>query len=253
MKILLINPPHQAIGSRLAGEHLPPLGLLSVAGPLIDAGHQVELLDADYSNMKPRDIIEQVAEAEPDLVGFGHSGSTTAQPIINELVKRIKDQEPGIVTIVGGVFPTFHWREVLGDNPAIDYIVCGEGEQTALDLVTALACGQDVERVKGIAYRKNGRPVRTAEADVIQDLDRYRIAWELMRDYRYTYWGKKKAVVIQFSRGCPHHCTYCGQNLFWKTWRHRDPQLLADEIEMLHHDYGVEVINFADENPSSDP
>ena len=26
---------------------------------------------------------------------------------------------------------------------------------------------------------------------------------------------------------------------------------MADEIEMLHHEYGIEVINFADENPST--
>ena len=251
MRILLINPPHQAIGSRLAGEHLPPLGLLSVAGPLIDAGHQVELLDADYSNMKYGRIVGRAVEAQPDLVLLGHSGSTSAQPIINELVKRIKDQDHRIVSIVGGVFPTFHWRQILDDNPAVDYIVCGEGEQTALDLVTALAGGHDLEQVKGVAYRKNGLPFQTPPADIIMDLDQYRVAWELMGDYRYTYWGKKKAVVIQFSRGCPYPCTYCGQSIFWKMWRHRDPQLLADEIEMLHRDYGVEVINFADENPSS--
>ena len=73
-----------------------------------------------------------------------------------------------------------------------------------------------------------------------------------MNGYKYTYWGKRKAVVIQFSRGCPYPCTYCGQSLFWKKWRHRNPQLLADEIEMLHKKYSIEVINFADENPSSD-
>jgi hypothetical protein len=34
---LLLNPPHTAIGSRIPREHLPPLGLLSVGGPLLDA------------------------------------------------------------------------------------------------------------------------------------------------------------------------------------------------------------------------
>ena len=46
MKITLINPPHTAIGSRIPKEHLPPLGLLSVGGPLIDAGFAVKLIDA---------------------------------------------------------------------------------------------------------------------------------------------------------------------------------------------------------------
>ena len=51
MKILLINPPHKSIGSRLPKEHLPPLGLLSIGGPLIDHGHTVKLLDADVENL----------------------------------------------------------------------------------------------------------------------------------------------------------------------------------------------------------
>jgi hypothetical protein len=32
MKILIINPPHEAIGSRMPGEMLPPLGLLAIGG-----------------------------------------------------------------------------------------------------------------------------------------------------------------------------------------------------------------------------
>ena len=51
MNILLINPPHKSIGSRLPKEHLPPLGLLSIGGPLIDNGYNIKLLDADYGNL----------------------------------------------------------------------------------------------------------------------------------------------------------------------------------------------------------
>ena len=45
--ILLINVPHPSIGSRIPKDHLPPLGLLCIGGPLMDAGHDVTLLDAD--------------------------------------------------------------------------------------------------------------------------------------------------------------------------------------------------------------
>jgi anaerobic magnesium-protoporphyrin IX monomethyl ester cyclase len=59
-----------------------------------------------------------------------------------------------------------------------------------------------------------------------------------------------RAVVIQFSRGCPHLCNYCGQRGFWTRWRHRDPVLFAKELARLRRDHGVRVINFADENPT---
>lgn len=253
MRILLINPPHESIGSRMAGEHLPPLGLLSIGGPLIDAGHLVELLDADFAPMSFAAIVNEVVHRRPDAVLLGHSGSTSAQPIINSITALIKERLPGTIIIIGGVFPTYHWERILLDNPAIDHVVCGEGEEVALQLMQALRTGTDLDGVNGIATRKNGIPYRTAPTPTLQDLDAYRIGWELMEGYHYTYWGQSKAVVIQFSRGCPYPCTYCGQSLFWKKWRHRDPQKLADEIEMLAKTRGIEVINFADENPSSNP
>jgi anaerobic magnesium-protoporphyrin IX monomethyl ester cyclase len=58
---------------------------------------------------------------------------------------------------------------------------------------------------------------------------------------------------VQFSRGCPHRCTYRGQHGFWVKWRHRTPANLADEIARLHHDYGVKFITLADENPTTLP
>lgn len=251
MKILIINPPHTSIGSRLAKEHLPPLGLLSIGGPLIDAGHDVSLLDAEFGPLRVREIVSRTLAAKPDAVLLGHSGSTSAQPVINEITQLIRHECPNIKIIIGGVFPTYHWREILRENPQIDYIVLGEGEATVLNLITALDQQQPLLEIKGLAINSNGTPIQTGIADIIEDLEQYRIGWELMGNNHYTYWGKKKAVVIQFSRGCPYPCTYCGQSLFWRKWRHRDPQALADEIEMLHKTRGIEVINFADENPSS--
>lgn len=253
MRILLINPPHESIGSRLAGEHLPPLGLLSIGGPLVDAGHVVELLDADFDPMSFDRILAEVLRRAPDAILLGHSGSTSAQPIINDITVLVRSKMPEVRIIIGGVFPTYHWKQILDENPQIDVVVCGEGEEVVLRLFDAFTNASPLEDVKGIAFRRSDGPFRTIPAPTLQNLDKYRIGWELMGDRHYTYWGKRKAVVIQFSRGCPYPCTYCGQSLFWKTWRHRDPQKLADEIEMLHRTYGIQVFNFADENPSSNP
>ncbi len=253
MKIQIINPPHLSIGSRMPREHLPPLGLLSIGGPLIDAGHDVMLLDADYHNYTIEHIAQLVIDHNPDLIMLGHSGSTSAQPIINDITKLVRLQNPSIKIVIGGVFPTYHWNEILEKNPQIDYIVCGEGEEICLNLITAISKNQMLETIKGLAFKLNGVVLKTLPAENIKNLDDFRIGWELMKGYNYTYWGKRKAVVIQFSRGCPYPCTYCGQSLFWKKWRHRDPQKLADEIEMLHYKHGIKVINFADENPSSNP
>ena len=235
----------------MAGEHLPPLGLLSIGGSLIDKGHEVKLLDAEFGPMALADIAAETLQYNPDLALLGHSGSTSAQPIISEITKFIRQQNPIIKIILGGVFPTYHWQEILASSPQIDHIVCGEGEETIVNLVAAIEKNTTLAQVKGIATRLNGELLKTPSAPIIKNLDAYRVGWELMGTYNYTYWGKKKAVVIQFSRGCPYPCSYCGQSLFWQKWRHRNPQLLADEMDMLHKKYGVEVFNFADENPAT--
>ena len=78
------------------------------------------------------------------------------------------------------------------------------------------------------------------------------MAWELIENWDdYTCFGLGRSAIVQFSRGCPHRCTYCGQHGFWVKWRHRDPVKLADEIEWLHRTHGVRFITLADENPTT--
>ena len=251
MRILLINSPHPAIGSRIPHEHLPPLGLLYVGGSLIDAGHRVKLLDAEFGRMPTSEIISHVLAAAPEAVLLGHSGSTSGHPVIAEITCQIRKCLPETLIIYGGVFPTYHWKDILSAEPQIDVIVRGEGEETAVKLMQALQAKTPLRDIPGLAYREDGIPVATQAAAPIENLDKIRVGWELIDPVRYSYWGDKRAVVVQFSRGCPHFCNYCGQRSFWTRWRHRDPQKFAAELAWLHRTYGIEVFNLADENPTA--
>lgn len=267
MRILILNPPHTSIGSRIPSEHLPPLGLLAIGGPLLDAGHQVKLLDADFGPMTTLAIVTQVRTYSPQAVLIGHSGSTSGHPAVVEVTRAIREACPHTWIIYGGVFPTYHWREIMTEEPQIDLIVRGEGEETILRLVQALESETPLANVRGIVFRLGivsastrttlPQPFSptsfqaTSPAPLIQNLDAYRIGWELIDHARYSYWNNHRAVVMQFSRGCPHRCNYCGQRGFWTRWRHRDPVKFAAELARLHREQGVEVINFADENPTA--
>ena len=105
MHILLINAPHPSIGSRIPREHLPPLGLLSVGGPLIDAGHEVQLLDAEFGPMSMEMILDQTVTFAPEAILLGHSGSTSGHPIIAEIAHAIRTALPKVWIVYGGVFP----------------------------------------------------------------------------------------------------------------------------------------------------
>jgi len=267
MRILLLNPPHPSIGSRVPDEHLPPLGLLAIGGPLIDAGHQVELLDAEFGPLSVPTIAAEICRRRPDAVLIGHSGSTSAHPGVLKITRAIRPAWPRAWIVYGGVYPTYHSREIMAEEPQIDVIVRGEGEATAVRLMHAWEHGTPLAEVPGIVLRepdgavgcrtgcagpgRGGSFKATRPAQAIADLDEHRVGWELIDFARYSYWGNRRAVVVQFSRGCPHHCSYCGQRAFWNRWRHRDPVRFARELAWLHREHGVEVINFADEDPTA--
>ncbi len=267
MKILLLNPPHPSIGSRIPREHLPPLGLLSLGGPLLDAGHHVRLVDAEFGPLNLDQIVWRTMDYRPDAILLGHSGSTSGHPAASQIVQAVRRALPHAWIVYGGVFPTYHWLQIMQQNPGIDFIVRGEGEETIVRLIAALESRQCLEKVPGVVFRTGTVPGQRRSianpptlqgevranppAPVIRDLDACRVGWELIDHRRYTYYGKRRAVVVQFSRGCPHHCHYCGQHGFWRAWRHRDPVKFAAELARLHHERGVELVNFADENPTA--
>src|SRR3954467_6936291 len=94
MRVLLLNVPHPSIGSRIPDDHLPPLGLLSIGGPLIDDGHQVKLLDAEFGPMPLSEIMAEVMAYAPEAVLVGHSGSTSGHPGAVEIFRAVRRALP---------------------------------------------------------------------------------------------------------------------------------------------------------------
>ena len=264
MRIALVNGPLKSAVCDFGVGHQMPLGLLMVGGPLLDAGHDVLLIDAACLHLSDAELARRVAAFAADLVLIAHVGSTSAHPACLRALRAIKAALPQVITVYGGVFPTYQYRDILAEHPEVDVIVCGEGEATTLALVEALArhrdaqtrrgvpLARDLADVAGIAFRRSGEVVATAARAPIADLDAYRIGWELIDDWdRYRAFGLGRAAVVQFSRGCPYTCTYCGQWMFWRRWRHRDVLRFVDELEWLHRTHDVRFFWLADENPTT--
>lgn len=252
MRILLVNPPYVSLTSSRGVGHQIPLGLLCVGGPLLDHGHHVELLDAERLHLDRAALEDAIARAAPDVVMTGHAGSTPAHPFCVDVMRAARRVCPDATTVYGGVYPTYHATDILATHAEIDVIVRGEGEAVTLALVTALVEGQPLTRVRGIACRQDGQVHVTDSAASIVALDEWRVGWELVRDWDlYQCFGVGRAAIVQFSRGCPHRCSYCGQYQFWTRWRYRSPRLAAAEIGWLYRTHGIRFVTLADENPTS--
>ena len=99
-------------------------------------------------------VVRNALDDCPDFVLIGHSGSTSAHPTALLIARMIKERDPATIIIYGGVFPTYHWRDILAaTEPPFDFIVRGEGEATVVALVEALEMHQPPASVAGIAFR----------------------------------------------------------------------------------------------------
>jgi anaerobic magnesium-protoporphyrin IX monomethyl ester cyclase len=252
-KILLVTPPYHSGVPELAGRWVP-LNLVYLAGAARQAGLVAEIYDAAAKDHGYAEIEQQLRTSEADYLAIGAMTATVNDAVKTlELAKRIN---PKTVTVLGGVHPSFMYREILEATSAVDYIVMGEGEATLRQLLLVLEEGGDPATVCGIAYRSGDNIVVTPRAHLVEDLDQLPAAWDLLdwQVYQYFVIPDSRFAAVSTSRGCPHDCVFCSQQEFWqKSWRARDPLHVADELEFLYRTYQVNVFLVTDECPACDP
>lgn len=250
-KIMLITPPYHAGVIESAGTWLN-VGFVYIAGSLRAAGYDPLIYDAMSYWHGYAEIGKRIEGERPEVVAT--TAFTAEIPDALRVLKLAKDINPDIVTVIGGVHPTFCYEEILNEHHAyVDYIVRGEGEETMVELMDALSAKGDVSKVKGVAYRRSGEMVVTPPREYIKDLDVLPMAWDLIDWPIYTYRPMRDSVlaIVSSSRGCTQQCSFCSQQLFWqRKWRGRSAENLVNELEHLRDTYGVNVVMLSDETPT---
>jgi len=220
-----------------------PMGLMCIGTSLKEAGYLVKIIGIEKHESE-RKLLKEISDFKPDIVGISiiTSLSDKAQHIANF----IKNNFSKITIIAGGPHPTILPYETL-KNGNIDIGVIGEGELTAVDLVETLSSSRPLEKVRGIAFIKNGNLVLTEKREYIENLDDLPFAdRELMpKDVIYGRAGYPVANPVAFLmtvRGCPYQCSFCQPtlgNLFGKKVRRRSPESVIAEIIELKKKYGI--------------
>ncbi len=248
--ILLVTPPYHAGVVESAGSWLP-LGLLYVAGALQRAGYGAQLYDAMTKFHTLDQVRETLRRERPGAVFVSCITATVLDGI--EVCRAAKEEDPRVLTVLGNTHPSFMFQEILVGHPCVDFIVRGEGEETAVDLLSALEAGADPARIPGLAYRAEGRIALTPARPFLRDLDSLEPAWGLVPWKEYSYRPKPGSTlaVVSSSRGCKSHCSFCSQRLFWEeSWRGVSAGRFVAQLEHLRDRYGVNVAMLADEIPS---
>jgi len=252
VRVVLLAPARRFIANRFGLGYQVPLGLVLVGGPLADDGHRVRLVDNDLLGWDDARLARELAPDPPDSILLGHTGSTAAHPAAMRTAAALRRAFPRARLVYGGVYPSYAAATVLRENPALDAVVRGEGEETSRELCR-VPPGGDLSQVRGVSWRDGDRVRENPARPPIADLDRCRPGWELVDWPAYRLFGYRPAGGIQFSRGCPLRCTYCGQWGFWRRYRHRSPANFVSELETLATRYGVRFAWLADENFAAEP
>jgi radical SAM superfamily enzyme YgiQ (UPF0313 family) len=245
MNVSVVAP---ALDSLYGAAHifLPPAGATQIAGPVEQAGHDVEIIDITY---------------EKNLPDFSHSDivmlSVMTSQYNNALELARIARDAGKIVIAGGVHPTFMDAEML-ETGLVDYIVRGEGEETIVELLNGLKehpRSFSPNGMPGLSYRtSDGTLIRNPERPPPSNLDA--LPWparhlltRYMPIYRKTRLARtRSAATVTMSRGCPYKCSFCSVTQFsGARWRTRSVDSVLDEIEHLFDTYGYEAIIFTDD------
>jgi len=269
MKVLLIQPPYTILNVEPKGAQ-PPLGLAYLGG-VLEKDHQVRILDAlaegyhieekvspdSFRYGLSFDLIKKfIAAWKPDIVGISCLFTTQSENA-HRVASLVREVSENIITVMGGAHPSSLPLKVMED-PSVDYIIIGEGEESFKDLINKLTLGDDVSGVDGLVYRKDGKILINPKTRFIEDLDSIPFpARHLLDMKKYfkinTPMGnlnrRKPNTPLITSRGCPANCIFCSIHTVWgRKFRARSVDNIMAELRHLKNDYGVRELQFCDDN-----
>ena len=206
------------------------------------------------------ELCRHILEMGPRIVGcsttfMGHVAGLA-------LLRRLREMEPGIITLMGGANCEGEMGISSHRNfPWVDYVVSGEADDFIVPLARALlAKGRDLDSrelpygVLGPCHRRGGYPAPPPRASA-RDLDR--LPRPDFDDYFNTLEKLpvlkevvRPSLPVEGSRGCwwaqRHPCRFCGLNGRGRAYRRKSAGRLLEEMDQLHQRHGLRNFRLVD-------
>lgn len=184
-------------------------------------------------------IVGEIYKMEPDVVSFStyiwNRNETLA------ICETLKIVHPDIKIILGGPEVSFDAKDLMEDNPFIDYIIYGEGEKTFDELIRHIVNEDkgDLRDIDGIVFRDGNSIVETRARELICNLDEIPSPYKAVGDE-----FENKIVYFESSRGCPFNCQFCLSSTI-KGLRFFSLERVLDDLSTLI-DARVKQVKFVD-------
>lgn len=277
--ILFVNPPAPDRGIWIRSQHRvgrrsregmiwPQVSLGQMAALFPD--YRVDIVDAIPYRMSWEEFEGLLRQKRPRYYVTQVTGPT----LQNDMYGVFLAKSLGAWTIAFGTHVTPMPRGTMEPFPSLDFVLRGEPELTLRELIDALE-GQEspwwvmklfqdtdpessqvaegnfkpetwnLERIKGLAWRKNGEIVINADRPLISNLDDLPLPMHHLLPldrYRAPMIKGPYAFVVT-SRGCPAACCFCIKHVtYGNSVRVRSPENIMEELWLLH-ELGIHNVN----------
>jgi radical SAM superfamily enzyme YgiQ (UPF0313 family) len=232
-----------------------PFGLCYIAAVLeSNENNNVFFLDLCFSSDCESDIRKTIQNFNPDVIGIsirniddtgGYNVHFLLEDVKNDIIDFCKKEFHGPI-VIGGPSVGISGKEMLAYFD-LEYAACGDGENVISEFVRRIENKILLEGVKGLIIRRENIIVQDSEPDRVQDLD----SLPSPKLFRYLnldlYRRFGSPLLVQTKRGCAFSCAYCTYNqIEGEQYRLRNPGHIANEIEILVKETGINHIEFAD-------
>lgn len=262
MKVVLVYPLESHIMplmQLLEGETMEPLGLLFLAGSLVENGIEVKIIDrrvdlrnCGYSLEKANAHLEDsLYQYRPDFVGC----TTTSVHIgdANTIGRVAKRAVPGVTFAIGGAQATLFPNNTLDAIPSADVLFCGDGE---IPLVRYLKQQMEPDTQRCVLVRGEEKEVLPYWTTDLSNLahpvrsSSYGLSYVARNVVNYgASLGRisPKIGEVISSRGCNGRCNFCTvSKVVGHMLRFHDLEWIILELKAMA-DSGVDAVYFNDD------
>lgn len=211
--IIFVYPPASSTADPYKKTHFKLcLGSAYIISYLVQQGFSArQFLAEEPINVK--ECAARILAEKPKAIGFTVDNANYF--MCRLITGALKEMNPNVIIIFGGIVPTIHPGTILRTNPYVDICSRNESEETCLELLSRLDdAGFDLkkaslEAVKGIAVQARGEILMTPERKVFFT---HRRTPGFLDKYPSPYLSgiapSPKMGVIT-ARGCNQNCIFC--------------------------------------------
>jgi len=189
-----------------------------------------------------REFLKDLSQLKPKGIGISCTAISQAEEVI-DLCNLIKVYDPDIFIFLGGYFPTIYYEEIFSRTSAVDLIVLGEGEVSALKIVEFLDKGENPinDEIPNLAWKTDGQIHLTQKGKRFDLSQKAFLNLDLLK-----HPGGYDILSYAFSRGCPYQCNFCMEEFIRPHRREVPLEIIRHDLKNLLHQINTHTLLVSD-------